>query len=103
MVYQTWVEAARKFSDPVNKFAAKLIAMGKIDAIDFHLYAGRIYGYPICCIRNYIYIKEILCQGPAGYMYRVHNHRHDLQIVLCNECHAVYQRYVGNNDDKCFY
>jgi hypothetical protein len=98
----TWLEAYHRFKHPVNKFAAKLIVLGKADAIDFHRIAGRMHGYPDCCIEHYIYLEQILQVPAAKYMYDVYHHRHDLPLVLCHDCYAVYQQYVGVETEKEF-
>jgi hypothetical protein len=81
---------------PMERFLMKLIILGKISAIEFHRQMGRYYGYPWCCINNYI---RVLYAGhpPAKYMHDVHGHRHPINMVLCNDCNDIYNRFVGIN------
>jgi hypothetical protein len=86
---------------PMELFIKKLIILGKISSIEFHRQMGRYYGYPWCCINNYI---KVLYSGnpPAKYMHDVHGHRHPLHVVLCNDCNRVYDNYVGIRISKTF-
>jgi hypothetical protein len=91
----------KRIKHPMELFIMKLILMGKIEAIEFHRQMGRYYGYPWCCINNYIRVLYS-GQAPAKYMHDTFGHRHGLRLVLCNECHTIYQQYVGSNQESVF-
>ena len=90
-----------KMKHPMELFIKKLILLGKIEPIEFHLQLGKYFGYPRCCCENYARLNYHGI-APAKYMHDTFGHRHGLGLVLCNECHAIYQQYVGSNQESVF-
>jgi len=86
----------RKVGIPIDLFTLKMVILGKVELEDFHRVVGKFYGFPKCCVENYVRLME-MGVPPALYMHEVFTHRHPLPLVLCNDCHNIYQQYVGSD------
>ena len=71
----------------MHKFYRKLARFGKIKHSDVHRYLGNHFGYPKCCIDNFVKLNK---KGILVYLYMLKNHNHPETkkplYVMCKSC-----------------